>query len=121
MKTKEQLAADLAQCTGTMNYWKQPPLPFQYTDGIKTFCEGAEAYWFLSELLDFIDIFKKNYLSVIKLKVANSAATIKVIGDNDEVAITRQIVFTDCPEGEYVFYMYWKGSDRPMLIWRSER
>lgn len=121
MKTKEQLAIDLDHCTGTMNYWKQPPLPFQYTDGVKTFCEGAEAYWFLYELLDFIDAFKKNYMSIIKLNVKKHMATIKIIGDNYDELAKRQITFTDYPEGEYTFYMYWKDHDKPILVWRWER
>ena len=37
----------MSYCYGTENYYKIPAYSFKYTDGIKTFCENAEAYWLL--------------------------------------------------------------------------
>ena len=37
----------MSYCYGTENYYKIPQYSFKYTDGIKTFCEKAGAYWLL--------------------------------------------------------------------------
>lgn len=37
----------MSYCYGTENYYKIPQYSFKYTDGAKTFCEKADAYWLL--------------------------------------------------------------------------
>ena len=45
----------MSYCYGTENYYKIPQYSFKYTDGAKTFCEKADAYW----LLDLIESISK--------------------------------------------------------------
>lgn len=121
MKTAAELQNDLKQCYGTGAYYNMGPLiPFLITDGVRTFIEGADAFWFLSHILSYIDTFKKNYMTVIKLKVKNEEADVELIDDNDKHTKGQHISYTDCPEGEYTFYMFWKDSEKPILIWYME-
>ena len=120
MLTSQELHEQLSQCYGTEHYYKDGLLPYLYTDGVKTFVEGAGAYWFLTELLSFIEIFKNNYMTVIKMTVKNEKADIELIDDNDKLVKTKHISYTDCPDGEYRFYMYWQDMEKPTLIWYME-
>ena len=58
-KRSYELERTMANCYGTENYYTDRHLDFKYTDGIKTFCETAMAYW----LLDLVN-------SVVKTKHA---------------------------------------------------
>ena len=37
----------MANCYGTENYYTSNYLHFNYTDGVKTFCDKASAFWLL--------------------------------------------------------------------------
>ena len=47
----------MSYCYGTENYYKNNLYTFNYTDGVKTFCEKADAYW----LLDIIASISRHY------------------------------------------------------------
>ena len=103
-------------CNGTENYYTNPYLVFKYTDGVKIFCDIAEAYW----LLDIVN-------SVVKTKPEMNNGLINIIlevrKDNTAKITFRQrikfiynqkIPFTDCPKGKWLFYFennvfFWNG------------
>lgn len=119
--TSEQLHEQLEQCYCTSAYYDLGVLyPFNITDGVKTFIEGADAMWFMGYLLDYIDNFRRNYMYVIKLTVKNNRGEVELTNDNDQTFKGKSILYTDCPDGEYKFYMYWKGQEKPVLIWYRE-
>ena len=51
----------MSYCYGTENYYKIPQYSFKYTDGVKMFCEKADAYW----LLDLIESIPAEYQNTI--------------------------------------------------------
>ena len=65
---KKQLIEKLMFCNGTENYYTNPHLAFQYTDGVKIFCDIAEAYW----VLDIVN-------SVVKTKPEMNNDLINII------------------------------------------
>ena len=103
---KWNLLNAMALCYGTEDYHTNDNLSFDYTDGVKTFCENAEAYW----LLDLVE-------SVVKTKPEMNSdlicITLKVKEDNTaritfrkriKIIHNQKIPFTDCPNGEWKFY-----------------
>lgn len=120
MITSEELAQKLNYCTGTEHYYRDPLLPFYYTDGVKVFVENAEASWFLYDLLTYIKLFANNYMCVVTLKVENEKAILTIQDDNNKKLATYNYSYTDCPAGEYRFYMYWKDTEHPVLIYYRE-
>lgn len=97
----------LAYCTGT-DHWYRHPLVRSclYTDGARTFAEMAGAYWFLdivaTEVLPFQ---RKEEFIVVTMTVTGSTARIVADDGNGNPFWSRDIEFTDCPEGEWKFFV----------------
>ena len=90
----------MAYCYGTEHYYTNPIHSFKYTDGVKTFCENAQSYW----LLDII----------IKLIVNQDNKASITFEDTLGIFFSQIIPFTDCQEGEWLFYFndnvfFWNG------------
>lgn len=106
------LLDDLQQFTGTVDYHRHPMYRFvMYTDGVRHFFRhaGNGGYWMLDLLATEprIRIQAKEFAS-IKLRVQESKAVLTVNDGNDGPNVyERHIEYTDCPEGEYLFY--WIG------------
>lgn len=113
-KTHEQLELEnkMSYCYGTEHYYKNPLLPFVYTDGVKTFVDnaGGGAFWFLTECLAFVkDLFE---FSSIVLRVNNGKADILV-----NKKPMKHIAYTDCPNGDWEFFY---DPDARVLFWNGE-
>lgn len=97
----------LMQCTGT-EYWYRHPLArdLLYTDGAKLFAEMAGAFWFLDIVATEILPFQKRqpFIGVI-MTVTDSKARITADDGNYNVFWSRDIDWTDCPEGKWTFYL----------------
>ena len=108
------LIEEMNRFYGTENYYRYMNTPLVYTDGVKYFAEKACAYWFIdlcvSHLIRLHDDF---YL--IRLKVENEKAIVTFEGDEEEVCSQQKIEYTDCPEGEWVFFFY-----NNVLMWNGE-
>ncbi len=80
-----------------------------YTEGVQFFAEnaGGGAYWFIDILATQPEILllQQREFADIKLVVAERSATIIVGDGNDNEVYRRVIEFTDCPEGEWKFFM----------------
>lgn len=104
------LQSALAQFTGTESYHVNPMYRWlKYTDGVYYFVNnaGGGAYWFLdiigTELRGMAQF--RSFLSITLDVDANQKAVIKVTDGDDEQLWSRTIDWTDCPTGEYRFFV----------------
>lgn len=96
-------ALDLSQFYGTENYYRHISGKL-YTDGVQYFARNAGAYWFVDLVLLELDQGDEPFL-VVMLTVKNEEAEIVITDGNYEVLARKSIEWTDCPEGEYTFYI----------------
>lgn len=94
-------AADLAQFTGTSQYY-QHSLGIRYTDGIKYLAENGQAYWLLDAIAAWQadprirDDSQLQEIQFWKLTVnPDQSATLVCERDQNDVAVTQKIPFTD--------------------------
>ena len=118
METTRDLAGELGQFIGTTRYYKPSIFSsMRITDGVKYFIDQAGAYWFTdivaTEIVPLIDDFM-----VVQLVALDSKATIIAYdGDNKRVFL-KTIGYTDCPDGEYGFFM--QAGDFVVMMLPSE-
>lgn len=113
-----QLKHGMAQFIGTENYYRHVLSRMKYTDGVQFFAEnaGGGAYWFLDIVgTELMQIQKTQPFISIKLNIIESKADIIATDGNDNILWCRSIEFTDCPEGEWSFYLI----DGIMLLTRE--
>lgn len=105
--TTTTLTDDLSQFIGTEHYYVSPLYRWmRYTDGVKYFCEKAGAYWFLDVIgTEMKPITARNSFIDIILDVKDGAAKITASNGNNRVLWQRGVDFTDCPPGEYKFFL----------------
>jgi len=96
-------ALDLSQFYGTENYYRHISGKV-YTDGVQYFASRAGAYWFVDLMLLELATDEGPFVAVT-LTVKGDAADICVTDGNDGVLARKSIEWTDCPEGEYTFYI----------------
>ena len=107
----------MSYCYGTENYYKIPQYTFNYTDGVKTFCEKADAYW----LLDIVASISRHYKQmhedfiIIDLIVGEDNKAIITCEDTKGIFFKQDIPFTDCPKGLWKFYF-----DNNVFFWNGE-
>ena len=99
---------DLSQFYGTEHYHKtflfNPKLV--HTDGVQYFADQAGAFWLLDIIAtEVYPLTKKNPFLVITMTVADKKAKLVVDDGDDNWIYQRNIDFTDCPDGEYRFYL----------------
>lgn len=99
MKTAQEIKSELANFTGTENYYKHS-LGILYTDGVLHMVRTCEAFW-LIDLVASWQLDKKvrvQEFQVFKLTVNDNRSAIVSIEDgNDNVIQTQNIEFTDFP------------------------
>ena len=107
MMTSIALQNKMAQCTGTTSYYKRFPfLESVYTDGVKIFAESAQAHWLVNDILLFImqkNLSNQPFLT-IRLVVKGDRGELTFEDGNDTVFYKHEYKYTDCPEGEWVFF-----------------
>lgn len=116
--TREELEAALSHYTGTEQYFRHGlNHTVVYTDGVAFFAKAAGAYWML-------DIFatelpghcrRAEFLS-IKMHVAERRARLLADDGKGKVLWQRKIDFTDCPAGEWSFFMAVGGPDATLVV-----
>ena len=104
MLSIKQILDGLAQCTGTEQYWKNPLLHFQYTDGVKFLHESCDCYWLLTAISSHKRI---EPFQVWELKVnADNTAVLTMREDSDRPIIVKQeIAYTDFPLEEITLWL----------------
>ena len=107
----------MSYCYGTENYYKNNLYTFNYTDGVKTFCEKADAYW----LLDIVASISRHYKQmhedfiIIDLIVGEDNKATITFEDTKGIFFKQEIPFTDCPKGLWKFYF-----DNNVFFWNGE-
>jgi hypothetical protein len=106
METTNKL--DLSQFTGTEAYHRtflfNPNLV--HTDGVQYFAETAGCYWFLDIVAtEFYPLLAKEPFISIYLMVFDGQAKITVQDGDLNIIKKKSISHTDCPDGEYSFYL----------------
>lgn len=80
---------------------------FNYTSGTRYFARQAGAYWFLD--ICATEIFRLSrvepFIKIVLNVTDKKEATITADDGNGNVIYTRSIDYTDCPEGEWKFYI----------------
>ena len=101
---KEQLLAELAHFTGTIQWFKNPLFPsYKYTEGVKHLAEKTESYWLIDYILSnqSISEIKSTEFQVWKINVIDTRATIQVEDGNYGIVKEFTIPFTDFPFPEF--------------------
>lgn len=104
--TTQQLEEIMSQCYGTEHYYRTMIPHFLYTDGVKTFCDNANAYWFLTDVIAYSTefIMKDSFFSV-NLVIKDSVGKIIITDGNRKKYKQVNDIMTDCPDGEWKFYI----------------
>lgn len=104
-------------CTGTENYYTNEHLSFEYTDGVKIFCETAGAYWLLDLVESVLRIKPElhNDLIGITLKVKEDNTARIAFRKGVRLIHFQKIPFTDCPKGKWKFF--YQGN---VFFWNME-
>lgn len=109
MDNAQQLSSSLYNFIGTEQYHYNPLYRWlRYTDGVKFFAEnaGGGAYWLLdiigTEMRPLTEQFP--FMSITFL-VKDGNGMINVTDGNDHQVYERLIDWTDCPDGEWRFFL----------------
>ena len=115
MSTTTQRIADpdvlrgtLQQFYGTETWYHHQFSSVLYTDGVKFFADAAGAYWLLDILLTETVIAMRDHgeaFSMVTLKVKAGKARIEADDGDGNIFWSRDIDFTDAPEGDWDFYL----------------
>ena len=119
----QELKDALCQFTGTEQWYIYPlNKKIVYTDGARFFFREAAggAYWLLDILgTEVYQFHAKEEFLFIALNVIGTRATITVTNGNhepDSILLTKAIDYTDCPDGEWKFFMIWDGQRSTILL-----
>lgn len=115
MKDANELRNALSQFTCTEGYFFNPiNRNIHYTDGAAFFFEnaGGGAYWLLDILLtqpEILKPLKTEHFLVVQLTVNDDMLAVLTVandtGSDATVYYRRDLYYTDCPAGEWMFYM----------------
>lgn len=109
MNDAQKLRNTLAQFTGADEMHRHSLVRgMLYTPGVMHFADeaGNGAHWFVDIVAtEFMPLLSEEDFLVITLDVQGSAAMITVDDGNGNDLRTKAIEFTDCPEGEWKFYL----------------
>lgn len=100
----EELLRDLAQFTGTTQWFYHPLFPsFRYTDGVKYLAQKAECYWLLEYIFSnqMLTEIKAQEFQVWKIVVIDDSATITVKDGNKNLVKEFKIPYTTFPFAEF--------------------
>lgn len=102
------MTINLSGFTGTEQYHKtflfNPNLV--HTDGVQYFADQAGAFWLLDIIATEIYPFTSQHdFLAITMDVKDKKAKLVVDDGNDNWIFQKNIDFTDCPDGEYRFWL----------------
>jgi hypothetical protein len=115
-----ELESNLHQFYGTETWYRNPLYPrMHYTDGVKFFAENAGngAYWFLDIVGTEIHSLQR-FEEFINIVLKSDGHRAEILGDdgNGNPLYIREIPLTDCPAGEWQFFL-----ENDVLCLPSER
>lgn len=125
MNTEKFTAAYNESRNGASHFCRNPLYPkFLYSDGVQE-CAEAGCYWLLDILgTELPAVFKSNpvYMLIVKVTVnaKNQCEIVGTVSDDGPPAYTRQIGFTDLPQGEWMLFVCDDGDGTLRCILPSE-
>ena len=127
---REQAAAELRDVlachTGSENLYAHSfAKTMRYTDGVRCFADLAGAWWLIDHLLldpRYKRAMLANEIVFITVKVdERSRANIECVRDTGERPLAQHHVrYTDCPQGEWKFYLQAHGEGGGTLMLPGE-
>ena len=107
MIEKQITEMDLAQFTGTLNYYKHWSKRLLYTDGIQFLAERAGAYW----LIDLVASYQplKADRQYWTLKKDDRGYCVICKDRDDDLLIKQKFEYTDFPEYLMPFDLYFQN------------
>ena len=108
--SESNIAEIMAHCTGTESYHSFPLFPQLYfTDGVATFIEAANAWWFVSDTIIEIIRLKQKHpdsteFTAVHLTVKDEKADVVFTDGNDNVWKKKHYTYTDCPNCNLTFF-----------------
>lgn len=108
-KTEQMnLSVELSRFTGSENYYRiLSSFNYYMTDGVKYFCEKAQADWFVTDVFfEVLELKKKtrDYFFSVVLYVSDKKAFVEISDGNKKVHLKQKYEYTDCPPGIYKFF-----------------
>lgn len=105
--TSDDLKLSLQHFIGTETWWRHPiNRNLLYTDGVKFFASNAGAYWFLDIVATELAPQQGQHPFMhITLRVKDEKANITVDNGDCLILFEKKIGYTDCPEGDWEFYL----------------
>jgi hypothetical protein len=99
---------ELSQFTGTESYHRTfmftPELV--HTDGVQYFADTAGCYWFLDIVAtEIYPLLRQHPFLSIKFVCGGGQGAISIEDGDCNILKVRRIDHTDCPEGEYEFFL----------------
>jgi hypothetical protein len=107
------LQQDLQNFTGTEGYHPFWLGTMQLTDGVRYFADKAGCHWFIDIIgTEVAELQDANPFITVTMTVADDEADIVATDGDYKELWKRHIEFTDCPPGQYKFYLI----DRVFLL-----
>lgn len=100
-----ELDANLAQFTGTSQYYRINP-QVVLTDGSKYLADNAGCYWLMDLIASYVTQrnFDSQEFVTINMVVKDRSAVVTLDDGNGNVLATQQIEYTDCPLDQIRLY-----------------
>ena len=119
MNNTEFLTAYNASRNGANQFYRHSLVSkFHYSDGVRD-CAQAGLYWLLDILAtEGVEAIRKagETLATVALVVHDDKATLKLSGYGDEVFWTREVEYTDAPEGTWTFLLADEGARLALIL-----
>lgn len=132
--TSEALELGLKQFYGT-EQWRRHHFNryLLHTDGVEYFAQKAGAYWFIDAvaigmagkrgLVPYV-VPNKSPFAIVLLKSKDQKAVVEAYKDTTESGnfvesnrlFRQKVDFTDCPEGDWKFFLIWDGEKATLLL-----
>lgn len=104
--------SDLAQFTGTTQWYQHWLKRFTYTDGVKYLADQAGAYWLLDAIASHQtrqllsdSMLREFQIWTLTVNLEDKTAKLVCERDTDDVAVTQNIPYTDFPLPEVKLYL----------------
>lgn len=110
MKTEKLTKADLAEFTGTEQWYRHPLVKnYLYTDGIKYVAERAGAYWLIDEIAFHQThplVSKEEFQSwTLNVDLQQATAILACDDGNGRIVYKKEIGYTDFPLDEIKIFV----------------
>jgi hypothetical protein len=115
-----QLESNLAQCTGTQNYYKHWTGKMVYTDGIKTLQEGGQCGWLIDAIASYQgeDHVKSVPFQLWEVKVNDDKTGVLTMREDSDrpIIVEQNLDYTDFPFKEFKLYLIDDGENHVLIL-----